>query len=70
MQFSTKVKYILPYSDIIHEQILNTRIGQVLAQATQSHAVAPVADGVLDVNIVASGFDGGAIVTTLVDEIG
>lgn len=54
----------------VYDDVLHAGVFEILAQAADGHAVSSVAGGVLHKDVVGAGFDGDAVVASLVDEVG
>lgn len=65
------VVHVLVAADDVHvvdDEVLDARVFEILAYGTESDAVTAVALDVLGADVVASRFDGDAVVATLVDD--
>lgn len=60
----------ITYIDLVHANVSNTAIFQILTQAANGNAVASTAGNILDVDVVGAGLDSDAVISALVDEVG
>jgi hypothetical protein len=56
--------------DVGDPDVLHRRVFKILAQTAYGHTVSAVTCCILDVNVERARFDGHAIISTLIDEVG